>query len=214
MSTEHTRESFSSGAYPEDGPASDYVRSLQNENQQLRALLAAQQTGSEDHTARLASLYVAVNSVHSALDQRGVLSTVRDIVTTLVGSEEMALFEVDAPQGRLTLLSFEGIDPTAYQNVRIGEGAIGAVAMTGEALIRLEGGSADGTGDETLSACIPLKLGERVIAVLAVFRLLPQKGRFDTSDLELLDALTAHVAVALVFARLYAESQRSPGASM
>jgi hypothetical protein len=214
MSTEHTRESFSSGAYPEDGPASDYVRSLQNENQQLRALLAAQQTGSEDHTARLASLYVAVNSVHSALDQRGVLSTVRDIVTTLVGSEEMALFEVDAPQGRLTLLSFDGIDPTAYQNVRIGEGAIGAVAMTGEALIRLEGGSVDGTGDETLSACIPLKLGERVIAVLAVFRLLPQKGRFDTSDLELLDALTAHVAVALVFARLYAESQRSPGASM
>lgn len=214
MSTEPTRESFSSGAYPEDGPASDYVRALQEENQKLRALLAAQQTGSEDHTARLASLYVAVNSVHSALDERGVLSTVRDIVTTLVGSEELAVFEVDAPQGRLTLLSFEGIDPTAYQNVRMGEGAIGAVALTGEALIRLEGGALDGTGDETLSACIPLKLGERVIAVLAVFRLLPQKGRFDTSDLELFEALTAHVAVALVFARLYAESERPPGASM
>jgi transcriptional regulator with GAF, ATPase, and Fis domain len=212
MSTEHTREPFSSDADPEDGPASDYVRALVEENQKLRALLAAQQTGNEDHMARLASLYVAVNSVHSALDQRGVLSTVRDIVTTLVGSEEMAIFEVDAPH--LTLLSFEGIDPSAYQNLRIGEGAIGAVAKTGEALIRLEGGSIDSTGDEALSACIPLKLGERVIGVLAVFRLLPQKGRFDTSDLELFDALTAHVATALMFTRLYAVSEGSPGASM
>lgn len=203
MSTEPARESFSLGAHPEDRTASDYVRSLQEENRTLRALLAAQQTGSEDHTARLASLYVAVNSVHSALDQRGVLSTVRDIVTTLVGSEEMALFEVDDQQGRLTLMFHEGIDPSAYQDLRVGEGAVGSVAMTGEALIRAEGGTDDGNGDQTLSACIPLKLGERVMGVLAVFRLLPQKGRLDTSDLELFDALTSHVARALVFARLY-----------
>jgi GAF domain-containing protein len=209
MSTEHRRESFSSGAYPEDSPASDYVRALVEENQKLRALLATQPAGKEDHTARLLSLYVAVNSVHSALDQRGVLSTVRDIVATLVGSEEMAIFEVNAPRGCLTLLWCEGIDPTAYQYVQMGQGAIGAAAASGEALIRLEGGSVDGAGDETLSACIPLKLGERVIGVLAVFRLLPQKGRFDTSDLELFDALTSHVATALLFTRLYAASEGS-----
>jgi len=214
MSMEYSRDPFSSSADQEDAPASDYVRALVDENQKLRAMLAAQQIGSEDHTARLASLFVAVNSLHCALDQRAVLSSVRDIVTTLVGSEEMAIFDVDASQGRLRLLASEGIDPGPYQDVRIGHGAIGTAALSGEPLIRHEGGSVDGTGDDTLTACIPLKLDERVVAVLAIFRLLPQKGRLDASDLDLFDALTAHVGTALVFTRLYSSSGGASGASM
>jgi GAF domain-containing protein len=174
------------------------VQALVDENQKLRTLLSAQQIGGENQAVRLASLYVAVNSVHSATHPQAVLASVRDIVNTLVGSEEMALFEVDGERLRLVLC--EGIDPGSYENARLGDGPIGTTATTGELFVRRDGDSLAGHGP---IACIPLKLGERVVAVLAIFRLLPQKSRLDSSDLDLFDALTAHVARALVFTRLY-----------
>ena len=64
-----------------------------------------------------------------------------------------------------------------YQEIDVGEGAIGRAAATGERLIRPEGGSLSEDGDAALTACIPLKVAGRVVGVLAVFSLLPHKGR-------------------------------------
>ena len=110
----------------------EYVQDLQAENERLRTLVDSLKAESEAQVSNLASLYVAVTSVHGALDRPTVLSSVQEIVTNLIGSEEMAIFETDAAHGRLTLLASMGIEPGPYQQVTLGEGAIGRAAATGE----------------------------------------------------------------------------------
>jgi GAF domain-containing protein len=190
----------------------EFVHGLLAENERLRTLVDGLKAESEAQVANLASLFVAVTSVHGALDRPSVLSSVQEIVTNLIGSEEMAIFETDAEHGRLTLLASGGIEPGPYQEIYFGEGAIGRAAATGERLIRQEGGSLTEDGDAALSACIPLKIAGRVVGVLAVFRLLPHKGRLDAIDTDLFDILAAHAASALLFTRLYAASDGMVGA--
>jgi GAF domain-containing protein len=191
----------------------EYVQGLLAENERLHLLVDGLKAESEAQVANLASLYVAVTSVHGALDRPSVLSSVQEIVTNLIGSEEMAIFETDAEHGRLTLLASIGIEPGTYQEIPLGEGAIGRAGATGERVIRQDGGSLTEDGDAALTACIPLKVAGRVVGVLAVFRLLPHKGRLDAIDIDLFDVLAAHAASALLFTRLYAASDGMVGAT-
>ena len=191
----------------------EYVQGLLAENDRLRLLVDGLKAESEAQVANLASLYVAVTSMHGALDRPSVLSSVQEIVTNLIGSEEMAIFETDPARGRLTLLASIGIEPGPYQEISVGDGAIGRAAATGERLIRDEGGSLTEDGDAALTACIPLKVAGRIVGVLAVFRLLPHKGWLDAIDIDLFDVLAAHAASALLFTRLYAASDGMVGAT-
>jgi hypothetical protein len=191
----------------------EYVQGLLAENERLRLLVDGLKAESEAQVANLASLYVAVTSMHGALDRPSVLSSVQEIVTNLIGSEEMAIFETDSAHGRLTLLASIGIESGPYQEICLGEGAIGRAAATGERVIRNEGGSLTEDGDAALTACIPLKVAGRIVGVLAVFRLLPHKGSLDAIDIDLFDVLAAHAASALLFTRLYAASDGMVGAN-
>lgn len=190
----------------------EYVQGLLAENERLRSLIDGLKAESEAQVANLASLYVAVTSVHGALDRPTVLASLQEIVTNLIGSEEMAIFEHDEEHRRLTLLASAGIEPGPFQELYVGEGAIGRAVATGERLIRQEGGSRTEDGDASLTACIPLKIADRVIGVLAVFKLLPHKRRLDAIDIDLFDVLAAHAASALLFTRLYAASDGMVGA--
>jgi GAF domain-containing protein len=184
---------------------------LATENESLRARIESMKAAAEEQMANMASLYIAVNSLHAALDRTAVLASVQDVVTTLIGSEEMAIFEVDGDHRRLNLLASQGIEPGRYQQVDLGQGLIGTAASTGESVIRTEGGSVDRQGDDAITACIPMKIGQRVRGVIAIFRLLPHKGGLNSVDLELLDLLSTHAAVALLFTRLYSEMDHPVG---
>jgi CheY-like chemotaxis protein len=184
---------------------------LAAENEALRARIESMKAAAEEQMANMASLYIAVNSLHAALDRTAVLASVQDVVTTLIGSEEMAIFEVDRDHRRLSLLASQGIDAGRYQDVTLGNGLIGTSASTGEAVIRKEGGSTERDGDDAITACVPMKIGQRVLGVIAIFRLLPHKGELISVDLDLLDLLSTHAAVALLFTRLYSEMDHPVG---
>ena len=184
---------------------------LETENQALRAQIDSMKTAAEEQMANMASLYIAVNSLHAALDRTSVIASVQDVVTTLIGSEELAIFEIDPAHRCLKLLASQGIEPGHYQEVRLGDGLIGKAAITGEPVIRHEGGAAEAAGDEAITACIPMKIGQRVLGVIAVFRLLPHKGGLNAVDLDLLDLLSTHAAIALLFTRLYGEMDHPVG---
>jgi len=64
----------------------EYVQGLLAENDRLRLLVDGLKAESEAQVANLASLYVAVTSMHGALDRPSVLSSVQEIVTNLIGS--------------------------------------------------------------------------------------------------------------------------------
>ena len=61
---------------------------------------------------------------------------------------------------------------------------------------------------ESPMVCIPLKIKEHVIGVLAIYKLLMQKKKFAPVDYELFTLLAGHAATAIFSSRLYSDSER------
>jgi transcriptional regulator with GAF, ATPase, and Fis domain len=169
------------------------------ENERLtERYLAAEQQVSD-----LAALYVAVNRLHGATDLPALVAAVSEIVANMVGSEEMALFETDARHDHIRLVAAAGVAAFRFEAVEIGSGIIGTVAETGRPYVRRDGGSGQSGSDESITACLPLRIGTAVTGVLAIFHLLPHKGSLEERDLDFLEVLSAHVAPAMYLARVY-----------
>ena len=162
----------------------------------------------EQQNSNLAHLYVASYRLHGSLDRQEVLRTIQEIIANLVGSEEIAIFEVDPATPVLRLVASTGIDANRYREIRVGAGAIGRVAQTGESLMAgSESPGASSNGDGPITACIPLKIDGRVTGVIAMFRLLQQKTNgLEPIDHELFDLLATHAASALYCSNLHSAS--------
>jgi hypothetical protein len=152
----------------------------------------------EKRNDNLMDLYVASYRLHATVDRREVLGTIQEIVANLVGCEEQAVFEVE--DGVLRLVASVGIDPAAYGEIPLGEGAIGRAALEGKTYVS---GPEPAHEDGGLTACIPLKLDDRVTGAIALFRLLPQKPAFEEVDHEIFELLATHAATALYCTRLH-----------
>lgn len=158
-------------------------------------------------SASLANLYVATYRLHGTVDKNDVLSGIQEVVGNLIGCEELLIFEIapDHPAVLQPVWAF-GMEKERFPEVAVGSGIIGGVARTGETFIA---GAAAGTAfsetERDLSACVPLKVEDRVIGVVALFRLLPQKFEgLNELDYELLNLLQTHGATALYCTQLHA----------
>ena len=58
-------------------------------------------------------------------------------------------------------------------------------------------------------SCIPLKLEERPVGVLAIYKLLEQKDGFTSLDQEILGLLAAQAAATLIGARTFTRAGRA-----
>lgn len=158
----------------------------------------------EQQNANLANLYVASYQLHGTLDREELLGIIQEIVANLVGSEEMGLFEVDGNGGGLELVRSAGIDAGPFRHIAPRQGVIGRVAHDGRTHVTERDGLLGARAEEAqLTACVPLKLRGRVMAVLALFRLLPQKTHFESLDQELFDLLADQAAMALYCSSLH-----------
>jgi hypothetical protein len=157
-------------------------------------------------SASLANLYVATYRLHGTVDKNDVLSGIQEVVGNLIGCEELTIFEADPVGEVLRPVWTFGVDRERFLEVPFGAGIIGGVARTGETFIA--GAAASTAFSETerdLSACVPLKVLGRVIGVIALFRLLPQKFEgLNELDYELLNLLQTHGATALYCTQLHA----------
>lgn len=169
----------------------------------------------ERRNSNLVNLYVASYGLHGTLARPEILQCIREIVINLIGSEELAVLEVEGDRFR-TADSF-GIDDDACEGLSTEAGLVGRVVSTGEPWIEGRSDASERTGsEEYLTACIPLRVEDRVFGAIAIFRLLPQKsaGLVDL-DHELLELLAAQAGTALfcstLFARHAAEERRSTG---
>jgi nitrate/nitrite-specific signal transduction histidine kinase len=182
----------------------EYVALLLEEIQRLNHTLAdfsSRYIDVEQQNTNLANLYVATYQLHGTLDRDRVLAAIKEVIINLIGSEELAIWEINGDA--LTLLDSFGIDQDEWERVPLDReaGLVGLVAETGQRYVQ---GEAElvGTGrEENLSACIPLKLDDTVIGAIAVFRLLPQKSGFEAIDMELFELLGSHAATALYCTR-------------
>ncbi|MDF1562894.1 MAG: GAF domain-containing protein [Deltaproteobacteria bacterium] len=174
-------------------------RQLQEIEQENEAF-ADQFLDIEEQNASLANLYVASYRLHGDLEREKVLEAILEIIINLVGSEEVAVLELDPESQELVVAATFGLDWPIGSHRTANKGLIASSLRSGElwCALRGEGEGEVPTGDEAhLSCCIPLKVGSRVIGAIAIFRLLQQKEGYDETDLALFDLLATHAAVAL-----------------
>ncbi len=167
-------------------------RLVQTEAENAR--LRQEYSALEEKTLEAAKLFVALERLHAGKSRVDAVAALQDIMMNLIGSEELAIFERRGDV--LVLVESCGIDPEPLREVALGAGAIGGVARTGTTYLAGRG-SAVGGGDERLTACIPLKIGDDTAGALAIFRLLGHKAGLAASDHAVFDLLAAHAALAL-----------------
>lgn len=167
-----------------------------------RARLALALDEARRRSADLASLYVATHRLHSTLDRGRVLQAIEEIVASLLGCEELAVFELIGTPAVLAPVLRAGIPAEQIGIIQLGEGVIGRSVAAGELWLAEQG---EGKNDQ-LTACVPLKVDGQVTGAIALFGLLEHKGRLESADRELLEVLSTHAATALMATRLRAET--------
>lgn len=129
--------------------------------------------------------------LRESTDQSDACEAIREIVSNLLGCEEMALFQLDRKQGRFSLIWSFGIEARTFHLPKVFvESALPGV-MDGDAYI--DDGLSDaemGGHGEKASAFVPIKYRGETAGVLALLRLLPQKGKIDELDRGLFEVLS------------------------
>ena len=161
----------------------------------------------EEENNMLANLYIASYQLHSTLDFKEVLQIIQEIVINLIGAEEFGVLLLDEKTNQLEPVASEGLETSEMPSIAVGKGIIGESVKTGENYFidSMEGYQRD---FEKPIVCIPLKIKEHVIGVIAIYKLLVQKNQFTNVDYELFTLLAGHAATAVFSSRLYSDSER------
>lgn len=161
----------------------------------------------EEENNMLANLYIASYQLHSTLDFKEVLQIILEIVINLIGAEEFGVLLLDEKTNRLEPVASEGLVTAELPSVAVGKGIIGEAVQSGENYFidSMEGYERD---FEKPIVCIPLKIKEHVIGVIAIYKLLTQKDEFTNVDYELFTLLAGHAATAVFSSRMYSDSER------
>ena len=179
------------------------IKQVEEENQNF----ANRYVEIEEENNMLANLYIASYQLHSTLDFKEVLQIILEIAINLIGSEEFGVLLLDEKTNRLEPVASEGIETSELPSIAIGQGIIGEAVKTGENYFidSMEGYERD---FEKPLVCIPLKIKEHVIGVIAIYKLLTQKNEFTNVDYELFTLLAGHAATAVFSSRMYSDSER------
>jgi GAF domain-containing protein len=150
-------------------------------------------------------LEAAQKRVRESVSRTDTLEALREIVTNLLGCEEIALFTVE--HGKSGLCWSFGIDPQRYATLEgFRESGLQRV-LAGECHVARTG--RHDPGDDApprLRVFVPIRSSNRTVAVLVMLRLLPQKLDFDEADEKLAKVLSDEIARALFDASTTADT--------
>lgn len=152
----------------------------------------------EEQNNNLVNLYVATNQLHSTLDRDEILTILQEIVINLVGSEEFVIYTRDNVTGKFSVAAAFGMTEDQAPDATESNG-LAQAARKGELWV-----GDDNTQDNDPLACVPLRLGDRVLGLIAVFGLLAQKNQFEPVDYELFNLLASQAATALYASSMHA----------
>jgi nitrate/nitrite-specific signal transduction histidine kinase len=164
--------------------------------EELNKRLSRECAKAEQQNTTLTHLQVATRLLHRSCDRQRVIRSIHEIVVNLIGSEQLALFEVE--RGGLLHIgsfSFDG-SLDAGPKLLVEDGPIAECARTG--LLHVD----PSPDPERPLACIPLKLDGQVMGVLVIFRLLSHKLTLEDVDYALFELLSSQAAVALKSSQL------------
>lgn len=161
-----------------------------SENRNMKAGVSGVASGDDPRLA------AAQKRLRESVGRDDALEALREIVTNLLGCEEIGLFTVEP--GNSGLLWSFGIDPQRHGTLDSFQESAMHRVLQGEchiAQVAHEGQAAD--ENPPLRVFIPIRLKGRTVAVLVMVRLLPQKFGFDEADLNLAKLLSDETGRAL-----------------
>jgi len=193
------------------------IRRLEEERQDLARRFAEVEAENKDFVNRyvevenennnLLNIYVASYQLHSTLDFQEVLQIITEIILNFVGAEVFAIALVDERTQKLRPLVAEGLPSESLAQLPIEGGVIGDVITSGEAhfVDDIENLKFE---PESPGICTPLKIKDRTIGVIAIYKFLQQKKKLANVDHELFTLLAGHAATAIFASKLYTDSRR------
>jgi len=161
----------------------------------------------EEENNNLANLYVASYQLHSTLDPTEVLKVILEIVINLIGAELFCVYVCEDEGDLLRPVAAEGGSVSDFPEVRLGDGPVGESVANGDVLSGEPSSLSPAEGGAPV-VCIPLRVEDRPVGAIAIYRLLSQKDGFSALDHELFTLLAGHAATAIFASRLYAQSER------
>ena len=183
----------------------EQLRSVEGENLQF----AERYVEVEEENNNLANLYVASYQLHSTLDPSEVVKVILEIVINLIGAEIFAVYVCEEGNDELRPVASEGEAVAGFPRHRIGSGIVGRSVAGGEVELgdpAVSGGPPSQGGEPVVS--IPLRVDDRPVGAIVIYKLLQQKDGFSALDNELFTLLAGHAATAIFASRLYAQSER------
>jgi hypothetical protein len=141
-------------------------------------------------------LDAARRRLRESVGQADTLEAIREIVTNLLGCEEIGLFIVK--HGRSELLWSFGIDSERHGTLdSFAEPAMHRVLQGEFHVTPAPYEDQHQRGNPALRVYVPIRLNAKIVAVLVMLTLLPQKVGFDQADLNLVRVLSDEAARAL-----------------
>jgi GAF domain-containing protein len=168
--------------------------------------LASRLVDSEHQGGRLMNLYVATYQLHATLDPAEVQATIAEIAINLLGAQQFVLLlrrdEGDGCEIALLEGMYDGVKPPYDGETYTGGDAM-VDATLKDGVLRL-----GPTAESPVLAAVPLRVQNDIVGALVVLKLLDHKPILRAEDRDLLDLLSAHAAIALFAARLFATKDR------
>jgi hypothetical protein len=160
----------------------------------------------ENELENFANVYVASFQLHASLRTAIVIRNLKELLVQLVGVRSVAFYFLDEAGKKLLPIASEGVDLAEVPPVPVKDGvAEPAAAAIERAFLTGVTHVAEGDAPAPPAACIPLRLEDRVVGVIVVYALLPQKKRFVSVDHELFKLLGVHAAGVVVSAWQWAK---------
>lgn len=155
-----------------------------------------------EQSGNLVQQAATLQQIHGAPTREALLQALQEIVINVLGSEELAIFDVEG--GALELARAFGVDAEGLGSVRLGQGILGRVAQSGTRWLAGRGDLPE--KDAGLTVCLPLLDSGQVVGLLAIWRLLGHKLELTPADVEILDLLELHAGRAMHLKQLSARA--------
>ncbi|MBK7200116.1 ATP-binding protein [Candidatus Amarolinea dominans] len=157
----------------------------------------------------LTVLHAVASACIEASDGDDLIIRLTQLVSAALALDEFGIFLLDEAGWLRPHPSYHRCDGSRVQSYRPGQGVVGQTALTGQshrvADVRLDPDYVAATPTTLSELAVPVKIGERVIAVINAES--PQLNSFSADDERLLSTLAGQVATALERLRLWQQTQ-------
>ena len=146
--------------------------------------------------------HATVRQISAAIGREPLLQALQEVVINIIGSEELAIF--DLVDGALRLARGFGVNPGPLRTIPLGQGPLGRLAAAGQTWVT--GRDAAQLETEGLTAFVPLRGDGQLVGAIAIWRMLGHKPELVPSDLETLELLSVHGGQSLLLRQLLERS--------